>query len=103
MYTRFLCNSYFPNSHFAKDSPSHQDSNNDNKTKPFNLSSTSQCSHLSLPGRKSAGAEAAVFRGSLSLSANLPMLKIILNPFLSFYICIIVWKENSKKAESDLL
>ena len=34
---------------------------------------------------------------SLSSFANLQMLKLILNPFLSFWICISVLQEKSKK------
>ena len=40
---------------------------------------------------------------SLSSCANLQMLKITLNPFLSFWICISVLKEKPKKAKADLV
>lgn len=38
---------------------------------------------------------------SLSSFAKLQMLKIILNPFLSFWICISVLQIKSKKAMAD--
>ena len=40
---------------------------------------------------------------SLSFFANLQMLKIILNPFLSFWICISVLQVKSKKAKADIV
>lgn len=58
--------------------------------------------HLTMSGSFQPQKKAQNFM-SLSSCANLQMLKITLNPFLSFWICISVLKEKPKKAKADLV
>jgi hypothetical protein len=53
-----------------------------------------------LPSEKK---NAVLYKSVIFFFANVQMLGIILNSSLSFWICISVFKEKSKKAKSDLV
>lgn len=78
--------------------------NNKEEINSFNLFIYSHSSllHLTMSGSFQPQKKVQYFM-SLSSFAHLQMLKIILNPFLSVWICISVLEEKPKKAKADLV